>query len=475
MYSGKIIKRLKLYGFLFILLHLAEAKVYTLDELIEVAIRNSKDLRIIELEIQKAETEVQDIVGSAMPLITASVNLSHSIPFDPYKSFDDISFRQSLFNVLSDSISGVIPADLTGFASSIMTKSSLLNGRIMQFQDNAATGTITLNQPIYAQGKTGLGIKIARAYQRTLLCKYQTERLKLKASMTRMFYQALLAQKNVEIAREAVLLSEQTHRLTLITYALGKVSELDTLNSLFALEKSKIDLKKVQSDLLMVYETIIIQAALIENAQSMSVEGEFPQDEFKAEIDLVLEKVRKNNPDLEQLRGGSEIRDLRIQLAKCEFYPSVYAGASLGGMGLFDHISNVSNTNWGTDHKFFIGVNWNIFTGLRRNQKVAQAEIERELFQISEQKIFENMELQTRKAFDQVTNSFEQLHTFKSLQKIAEKGLEIAKKAYEVGSKTLLDVQNAEHQLNSAKVAFNAAQYNYHIAIINLKLLMSDL
>ena len=54
-------------------------------------------------------------------------------------------------------------------------------------------------------------------------------------------------------------------------------------------------------------------------------------------------------------------------------------------------------------------------------------------------------------------------------------GLEIAKKAYEVGSKTLLDVQNAEHQLNSAKVAFNAAQYNYHIAIINLKLLMSDL
>ena len=465
----------------------AGARVYTLEKLIETGIRNAKQLRSIEIEIEKAEAQVQETFGSAMPSVTASMNLSHA--FKQYSPFADMGSSSVSPEEMDQYLRHIYATELqnySGDSSLIMQLGpKITNVTLGQMQEglkglletpsNTASLSLNLNQPIFAQGKVGIGIKIAKAHQRTLLCKYSQEKMKLKAQIITLFFRALLAQKNVAISSEAVSLAEQTHRLAIITHAVGKASELDTLSSLLNLENARIELQKTESDRRMTYEALITQTGLIEISSSFSVEGEFPVAEFDLELEPVLERVRKESPSIEQLRGTEEIQKQLVQLAITEMYPVVYAGASVGKIGQFEGFGDISRAHWGDDRKIFIGLSWTLFSGLSRNQKIRQAKADRDMFSLSEQQIVEALELAARNAYEQVVINRDRLSSMQSVINLAEKGYSIAKKAYEVGSKTLLDVQNAEHQLNSAKIGYNSALFAFHCAVVNLKLLMADL
>ena len=122
-----------------------------------------------------------------------------------------------------------------------------------------------------------------------------------------------------------------------------------------------------------------------------------------------------------------------------------------------------------------MGLSWDIFSGLSKIYRLKQAEAEREKFKIAQKKVVETLELQARNAYEQVLQSNNNLLSTRSLIQLAEKRYLIARKAFEVGSKTILEVQNAEFELNSAKMSLNAAQFSFQSALISLKLLMGDI
>lgn len=465
----------KIFFVLFFILSGTYARVYTLDELLEVAVKNSKQLRSIEKEIQKADAEVQMAIGSALPQISTSFNLSYSKSYNPFSSYNQDDLAASMDRVLSDTSTGVLPGDQRAFAQTLMAKSLSFSSELMNPPSNTASIMLNLNQPIYAQGKVGVGIKISKLFQRTLLCKHYQEKMKLRSEVATIFYTALLAQKNVEIVSEAVTLAEQTHRMALITHAVGKASELDTLTSLLHLQTTNIEQKKAQSNKRMVFEKLITVTGIAESPATFFIEGEFPEAEFNLTLDEVLVKVRKESPFLEQLKGKSEIQKQLIELGKTEFYPTVYGGGSIGKIGQFDGLNDLSNANWGNDLKVYIGLTWNIFTGLSRNYKLRQATLDAEIFQISEQAIMEDLELQTRNAYELVILSRDNLVASRSLITLAEKSYSIAQKAYEIGSRTLLELQDTELKLNQARIGLNTALYQFHVAVISLKLLMADI
>lgn len=443
------------------------ARVYTLDKLLEVAIQNSKQLKTVEWEMRKADAQVEEVVGNGMPQISASVNLSHS---NASMDLDQDRLQNTLQNLLNDP--GI---DNTEEAGLIISKSAAFSGEMMKTPDNTMGFSLDIRQVVFAQGKVRLGVKIAKAYQRTLLCKYNHEKMKLKSVITASYYNALLAQQRVKISSDAVLLSEQTHRLAVVTHLVGRASELDTLTSLLHLQKAKIELQKALSFQRMAYETIINQSGIDEVCSDFSVEGNLDETEFSLSLEQVLEMMKEKNPDIEQLRGKKEIQNLQVQIIRTDFYPTVQAGATLSGFGTFDGAKELNNPNLGHDRKVYIGLNWNIFTGLSRIQRLHQAEADKAMFQLSERQLVENFELQTRNAYEQVILNRNNLLQSKSLIRLAEKGYSVAKKAYEVGSKTLLDVQNAEFELNNSKISLSEALFYYQCAIVSLRLLMGDI
>lgn len=451
------------------------ARSYTIEKLLGVVVKNSRLLRTIELEIENADMVVQITMSDAMPKVSSSVNITHSNPYYYYNYIDQNNLNSSIQHVISDSLTGVLSSELMSDAGALMRKSAVFLGELMQVPSNTASATVSVAQPIYAQGKIYNGIKLAKAHQRTLLCKHYQEKMKIKADVTILFYNSLLAQKNVEIATEGVSLADETHRVAVVTHAVGNASELDTLISRLNLENARIELKKAQSALRVSYETLITKTGIAESSATFSVEGEFPPAIFEMPLEEVVNTMRKSNPSLEQLRGKSDIQNLRVEIAKGDFFPNVFAGATVGKIGQFDGLNDFYRINWGNDSRIYLGLTWNLFTGLSRNHRLRQSLNDRTMFQLAEQQTIEDLDLQTRNAYEQVSTSRDHLEVSKNVISLAEKSYTIAKKAYEIGSKSLLDLQNAEFRLNQARIELNMALFKFHSAVINLKFLMGQL
>lgn len=445
-----------------------DARGYTLTQLLDEAVRNSKQLRSIEYEMRKAEAQVQEVLGQGMPQVSASVNISHNVSS---LDVDQNKFQTATKDVLNNPD---ITQEDQKLATALLNGSARISGEMIQTPDNVANATLDVQQVVFAQGKVGLGLKIAKTYQRTLLCKYNAEKMKLKSEVTTLYLKAILSQKNIIIASEALSLSEQNHRLAVITHLVGRASELDTLTSRLNHEKASIELQKAQSSQRIVYQAVLVQTGINIPVNEFSVEGDFEETDFTLSIEEVLQKMKWMNPTLEQLRGNGEIKKLQVNLARAEFYPFIYAGASISGMGMFDNVKDASNPLWGNEKKVYVGLRWDIFSGLSKFNHLRQAEADRDMYKVSMQKITEDLELQTKTLYEQVLQSKVNLVSCMSVIKLAEKRFQIAKKAYEVGSATFIDLQNAEFELNSAKIAFNTAQFTYQSALISLRLLMND-
>ena len=456
---------------------------YTLDRLIDTALVRSKQLASVKREIDKTEAQIREAYGNAMPKISASVNISHAfaqyIPYDFGGSYDSATFvnnmtasynqasqdprlsddERSLLLKLGPSITGVTINQLTGMFD-------------MNLPKNTTAFSLSLNQPIFAQGKVRVGLKIAHSYLATLQCKYDGERRKIIGTVTGVYFGALMARKNVEIQRESVKLARETHRLTKIRYAIGKATEFDTLSSRLRLENALIELEKAQSDCSMAYETLIVQCGLSESTATFTVSGDLPTPEFNLSLDEALAKMHESNDQIAQLAGGEAVQNELVNLARTDYLPLVYAGGSLSRIGQFD---DPNSSRWGNDQKVFVGLSWELFSGFTRRHKLRQKAADRDMFLLTKKQAIEGLELATRNAYEKVRVNRKRYLAMSGVITLAEKGYTIAKKSFEIGSGTQIDMQNAEFELNKSRLAGNALLLGYNSALIELKLLLGSL
>jgi len=468
-------------------LHLTvSAAEFSLDMLIDTALATSKTLQSVSGELRIAESQVREARGNAYPKITASANLSHS--FDEYIPYSvggvsNESFLQSLSTAYTQA--GENPElGLTGDEQVLLNKfgptiSGVTISELMALFDgmfetpaNTAAFSLSVNQALYAQGKIGIGVRIANSYKNTLQKKYDGEKHKIISSVTGAYLSGIMARNNVEIQKVSVSLATETHRLTLVRHAIGKGTELDTLTSRLRLENAKIDLEQAQSDCRMAYEALMLLCGLGGSTDSLVINGELPVPQFDLTLEKALEKLHLSNDQIKQLESAEVIQNELIKLAKTEYRPLVYASGSYSRIGMFDGFDG--NTLWGNDCKVAVGISMELFSGFIRRQKISQKVEERNMFVLSRKQATEALELATLNAFEKVPVSANRYRSMSSVTALAQKGYLIAKKSFEIGSGTQLDMQNAELEYNRSRLACNAALLGFNLAHIELKELMGD-
>jgi len=452
---------------------------YTLDQVIKAGIENSKQLAAIKVEMRKVDAQVAEAYGSALPTISAGANWSYAFAsYSPY-SMGSVDFAGLVQNVFSSYARDTsLTQEQKDIGPGITLKTLELSNSMfpdLSPKDQTLALTLSLQQPVFAQGKVGLGLKIATVYRRGLKAKYAGAEQSVRASLTRLFYATLLAQKNLDAQTEALRLARESHRLTVVRMQVGKGSELDTLISRLALETAIINERSAQSQRIMANEALMKQADLAEPEQEFSVEGEFPSDDYAIGLADALQKMETGNQQLVQLTTGQEVQDLLVDVSKSDYWPMVYAGASVGKIFQYNSAKNIDFTNKNNnDAKISAGVSWTLFSGARRMQKVKQARADRETFDITRKQAIDGLELAVNNAYQQIETARKQLASAQALLKLAEKGYAISKTAYEVGTITLVDFQKRELDLASARIAHNAAKFAFHSAVVDMKVLTGE-
>ena len=235
----------------------ASARTYTLDDLIPSGLEHSNQVKVVREEIAKTDARVKEAYGGAFPTFDLSANYQYAFAqYDPFSSGDRSAGMggRSLVQALEDSS---IDEDeepgayLVGEAVDDMM--SGFSEMIPEPKDQTIALSLSLKQPLFAQGKIGIGIEIAKAYKEGLEIKAQEARQEVRASITKLFYAALLARKNLEIQEEAVGVAKEAHRLSVLRLSLGKVGELDTLTSRLNYEKARIEHQDALSKMKMTF------------------------------------------------------------------------------------------------------------------------------------------------------------------------------------------------------------------------------
>ena len=189
------------------------------------------------------------------------------------------------------------------------------------------------------------------------------------------------------------------------------------------------------------------------------------------EYGTVLETALANRPELSEIRNRIGISEELVTIAAAGTIPRLdargdfgYRDASIGG---FDAAGKI----WSAG----LFASWPLFDGLRTRGRVAQAKSDRNRLRIEEAQLLDSVALQVRNAVNAVREAGEVVRAISDTVGQASLLLSLAEKGYEYGVKTRLEVDDANLNLNQARVNLARARRDYLVANVALRYAMGTL
>ena len=88
---------------------------------------------------------------------------------------------------------------------------------------------------------------------------------------------------------------------------------------------------------------------------------------------------------------------------------------------------------------------------------------------VSREMLLENQKMTVRKSVDTLIQAREQIQSMNRSITLAQRSYDMTVRAYRNGTTELLDVRDAENQLNTAKLGLANQKFNYISALLDLE------
>lgn len=445
-------------------------QVWSIDRAVEIGLRNNRNLQVSRLDLATAEKQVKEAYGGLFPEIDGSVgyqrNLQVPQTFLPGAIFDPTLPPDSLVPV--------------------------------QFgADNVWTAGLSLNQPLF-DAALFTGVSTAGKFR-----GYQREVLRGSAQ---------LIATNVRIAYLNVLVAREGHRVTLNsvervmgtleeTSALnraGLASDYDVLRLEVQLANIVPNLRRTANAVREAERTLAIEMGLprVEQAGAAGNLAEMSLDSLAAnrgENRLILEFTGTGNvdssagdslyavaqvyrSDVRQLQLLKELEEARVKVQRAELFPTISAFMNYDVFAQENGSLNFFGVAGGRATSSSVGLQITvpIFSGLRRWTRVEQRQIA--VRQVEEQLVDLNQRVENdvRSTLDQLLEARARALAQSTAVNQAQRGFDIVTREYLAGTKTRLEVTEAEVSLRESELNYAEAVYDYLVAKARLDYAVGD-
>ena len=404
-------------------------KVWTLDECINYALEHNLDIRKSQLARQRAEYQWKTSQNAWLPTLNANAG-------------EYLGFGQS------PSYTGVYVSDNSSSASFGANLSLPL------FQG--------LN--LYNTAKAdALNLQASEMDQEAAM-------LNLKLNVMAFYMQVLYGKEQVEIARRQVELSAEQLEKTQQLYESGRVAEADVYESQAQLASDQATLTQAETDLALSTLTLT-QVLEIEYDESFEVsepDAFFAgQEQEIGTPQATITQALLTQPAMEAARLRLQKSHYDLKATKSAWYPSFdfYAGYSNGLYHYFtDSYPNTPfNEQLKRNGRAQLGFSLNIpiFNGMRTKYRVKMTELS-----IADQQLdLENTEKALRKEIQQAYGNAkaaqQKMTAVENSLNASRVAYEYAKGGYDMGKKTLLELNESKIRLHKAESDLLQARYEY--------------
>ena len=419
-------------------LGLQAQKVWTLDECINYALEHNLDLQKSQLARQQAEYQYKMSQNAWLPTLNANAG-------------EYLGFGQS------PSYTGVYVSDNSS-SSSFGANLSLPLFQGLNLYNTAKSDALNLQA-------TEMDRKAAQ--------------LNLKLNVIGYYMQVLYGKEQVEIARRQTELSAEQLEKTQQLFENGRIAEADVYESQAQLATDQSNLTQAETDLALSLLTLT-QALEIEDSEDFEVSD--PEAFFAGqnqELDAPQNTIAQallNQPSMEAARLRLQKSHYDLKATKSAWYPSLdfYAGYSNGLYHYFsDNYPNAPvNEQLKRNSRAQLGVSLNIpiFNGMKTKYRVKMTELSIDEQQLNLENAEKSLRKEIRQAYGNAKASKQKMEAMKNSLDASRVAYEYAKAGFEMGKKTLLELNESKTRLHKAESDLLQARYEYlyRIKIIEL-------
>jgi len=437
----------------------AQTTIYTLEEAINTAISNNRDIAVSILNTKKSEAAVNEAYGYAMPSIDAAANFSHFLqkPKTPFPDFEAL-LTNATYSILFDE--GVIPRDNSKYVP--------VDTKLQSFvQSNSYNASLTLTQIIFSSAVFE-GIGASQTYYDLAKAELKNTVSKTVLDVQKAFYGVLLAKAVRDITDSSFTNAQENFDNVKALYDQGMVSEFDKLQAEVQVENIRPVLLRMENVLKSAKDGFKITLGIPQDSD-VDVSGDIVLEplDVSNESELIQEAI-ENNYNIKSLDLKKQVDEAFIQLDVAGYWPTLAGFANYTYAGSSD-AWNYQNYSYST-----IGLNLsiNLWEGNRTKNKVEQSTI---TFKQTEEQLLQLKDYTTL----EVKSKVQELLRVKSLVEVQERTVRVAERAYEIsvvrykeGDGSQLEMRNADQELRNARLNRVQAIYSYLVTKYELDQLL---
>ena len=416
-----------------------EVLTLSLEEALQIALSENPTIKIADEEIEIKRYAKQGTYASLYPQIDAT------------GSYQRVIEKQTM------------SMDFGGQTQSIKVGS-----------DNSFNGGLTAVMPII-NAQLWESLKVSALDVELAVEKARSSRLDMVEQVTQAYYTVLLAKESLRVYKSVYDNAVANNKNVKKRYEVGSVSEFDLISSNVSVQNAEPNVFAAENSVVLTLWQL--KALLgIDLERNIDVSGSLTDYEQSLSQAYDLSKVDLGeNSTLKQLEIQEQMLERAVRTTKLANVPTMSVNAAY----LY--------TALGNDGKFFRKEAWNpyayagiqlnipIFAGNSKRAATRQARLNLSSLQLQR----ENAERQLRVAIINNLNSMDtsvrQFGSSAATVAQAQRGYEIAVKRYDVGSGTLVEIDNSQLALTQAELQRNQSIYNFLNSKIALDKILGDI
>ena len=430
----------------------------TLQESVEMAKENNKELQKAREEVGKYRQEYNNVRGNLFPQITLSGGYQ-------YKHMK-----------LPDSAIPIMPSVESMLANNVTTNDSIIAGFIdygfssfipeQESDEYSLAGTVSLSQVIFMGGKLINGINIAGKLYHLQEKKYFLDEQNLIFSTTDLYYKTKLAAEVAEIQADALDFANLYFKQVSDMYEEGLVSEYDMLRAELEVQKLEPDVLEAEKNSKLAMESFANHLNLDDPDLELIDDTDLPEME-KIDLKNAVESGLKKRMEIELSEIGVDVSKVMLRYEKGNFLPNIGITADYTYFGADE--KKIESDDWGNSYQVGIGFSMPLFTGFSNSSKIKKAKHTLNQSKLDHRTLQEMIELDIRNSYWQLQADLEKVNVQTRNVKLATKGLEIANARYKNQVSNQLEIIDAQLQLKAAKLSFMNAKYAAVISYTKLQ------
>ena len=432
-------------------------KTYTREEAVNIALEKSSDVKTAEEDLKSATSQVTAGYGNAYPSIDLNATVTRIFGLDDVEKSTDLTDAASQMAAGADEgghpLANAYDQQVLGPALD-----GLIYGMKSQGYRWQSSVGITATQILYAEGKVGVGIEIAKAYKRINEVNLENKKAQVRYDVENAFDQLIYLDSAIKIMYASKDLLQENLNFVEQSLKSGLATELDLIRVQLSMDQLTSSIASTEKKRVLARNALLNTMGL-EWETDVQFQGELrdPANGF-AYPDTSMANVKKRRKELVMLEETENMKNLNIEIEQGGYKPTVVL---LGGIKYANNKNEFFDWDapkWDKLNKYVaLNVSMNLFNGLKTREGVAQARSSLRSTQIQKETAERGFRVQIESCANTLEDANAQIEIAKRQIDLAQKNYDLTNEAYKLGRETQLNVLSAENSLRTAKLDYMSA------------------